>query len=106
MGAGASSLPPKIDKPTAQSAAGTLFDEAAFDGAAVDGVISRDAFLSAASALANTPGPAVVATSASLTQCRSFLLGTHARLGADSPVQKLPAELLAYTLTLSVTLSV
>ena len=91
MGAGASSLPPTIDKLTAQNAAGTLFNEAAFDGAAVDGVISRDEFLSAASALSLNDKPpssadklALVPTSASLMQCRSFL-GTHSRLGAISP---------------------
>lgn len=47
MGAGASTLPPTIDKATAQSAAGAQFDEAAFDKAAVDGVVSREAFLAA-----------------------------------------------------------
>ena len=92
MGSGASSLPPQIDKPTAKTAAGKHFDEAAFDGAAVNGVVSRDAFLSAASSLADRP--AVVHTTASLMQCHSFLLGTHSRVGADSPVRKLPTELL------------
>ena len=92
MGSGASSLPSTIDKPTAKSAAGTHFDEKAFDEAAVNGVVSRDAFLSAASSLADTP--AVAHTLESLMQCRSFLLGSHSRVGADSPVQKLPPDLL------------
>ena len=49
MGTGASveSLPPTIDKPTAKSAAGGQFDEAAFDKAAVDGVVTKEEFLNA-----------------------------------------------------------
>ena len=48
MGAGASALPATIDKATAKAVAGDKFDETAFDSAAVDGMISRDAFLAAA----------------------------------------------------------
>ena len=48
MGAGASTLPATLDKATAKEAAGNKFDEAAFDAAAVDGVISCNAFLAAA----------------------------------------------------------
>ena len=40
MGAGASTLPATLDKATAKEAAGDKFDEAAFDAAAVDGVIT------------------------------------------------------------------
>ena len=49
MGAGASTLPASIDKATAKTIAGDAYDEHAFDAAAVDGVVSRDAFLAAAS---------------------------------------------------------
>jgi hypothetical protein len=51
MGTGASlpaSLPETLDKATAQSLAGDAFNEAAFDAAAKDDQISRDAFLKAA----------------------------------------------------------
>lgn len=48
MGAGASTLPPTIDKATAKTFAGDEFDEAAFDREAIDGVVSREAFLKAA----------------------------------------------------------
>jgi len=48
MGAGASAaLPIELDKATAKAAAGSRFDEAAFDNAAVSGTVSRDAFLAA-----------------------------------------------------------
>ena len=51
MGAGASTaLPDEIDLATAQSFAGDKFDEAKFNSAAVDGKVSKDAFLKAATA--------------------------------------------------------
>ena len=104
MGAGASlpeqaSLPPTIDKPMARSVAGEHFDEAAFDAEAVNGVVARESFLQRFAALQIAEKPVVVEytsahTSESLIQCRSFLLGSHARVGADSYVRKLPPDLL------------
>lgn len=47
MGAGAS-IPESIDKATALELAGNAFDEAAFEQAAVNGCVSREAFLEAA----------------------------------------------------------
>ena len=47
MGAGASALPAdltQIDKEKAQSLAGDKFDEAAFDKAATDGLVTREDF--------------------------------------------------------------
>lgn len=60
MGAGAStvtpeSLPPTVDKAMAQSTFGALFDEAEFDKAAIDGVVSREAVLAAAGTNVVTP---------------------------------------------------
>ena len=48
MGAGASTLPAAVDKPTAKTFAGDRFDEKAFDAAAKDGVVAKDDFLKAA----------------------------------------------------------
>jgi hypothetical protein len=48
MGTGASTLPAKLDKPTAQALAGAQFDEKAFDAAAKDGVVAKEDFLKAA----------------------------------------------------------
>ena len=48
MGAGTSALPSRIDQATAKSLAGDEFDESAFNAAAVDGTVSRDAFMQAA----------------------------------------------------------
>ena len=51
MGAGASTaLPDEIDLAHAQSFAGDKFDEAKFNSAAVDGKVSKDAFLKVATA--------------------------------------------------------
>ena len=55
MGTGAS-LPETLDKATAQSLAGDAFNEAAFDAAAKDDKISRDAFLKAAEEAKAKPG--------------------------------------------------
>lgn len=50
MGAGASAaMPEKLDKETARGLAGEAFDEARFDAAATDGLVSRDDFLKARS---------------------------------------------------------
>ena len=49
MGAGASTLPERIDKETARRYAGDQFDEARFDAAATDGAVSREAFTAALS---------------------------------------------------------
>ena len=49
MGAGVSvvGLPISLDKEAARAAAGGQFDEAKFDDAAVNGMVSRDAFATA-----------------------------------------------------------
>ena len=49
MGSGfsAAALPISLDKETARAVTGSRFDEAMFDEAAVDGMVSRDAFLAA-----------------------------------------------------------
>ena len=51
MGAGASTaaeLPAQLDRETAKQLSGNMFDPAAFDAAATDGVVSREEFLQAA----------------------------------------------------------
>lgn len=52
MGAAASTgLPAALDKESAQLAAGDRFDEATFDSAAVDGTVTREQFLAAATSV-------------------------------------------------------
>ena len=58
MGAGASLIPESLDLEAARAAAGDRFDEAAFHQAAVDGVVTREAFLAA---VASSP-PAIERT--------------------------------------------
>jgi len=58
MGAGASlpddlALPAQLDESAARTFAGDKFDKDAFDKAAKDGILSRDAFLSAVSGRSN-----------------------------------------------------
>ena len=72
MGAGSSALagatlPPTLDKVTAQQLAGDKFDESKFDAAAKDGAVSREAFLKAAGATLDEDGDIVVSTTSAPT---------------------------------------
>ena len=71
MGAGASALdalPAQIDRATAKTIAGEKFDETAFDAAAKDGSVSREAFVQAAgiSALPDEAGGKAVGKTAAV----------------------------------------